>query len=106
MLIMKTTLGKVVNEKRLKLGLKLREVGERCNLTPGYLSRLENDKPDGRPGKETIHSLAKALELDETRLTVLAGSIPSSIEKEIKSYLLEKRNGEQELQVFLNRRKK
>ncbi len=37
-------IGKKVNERRKELGLNLRELGELCGLTAGFLSQIENDQ--------------------------------------------------------------
>jgi transcriptional regulator with XRE-family HTH domain len=54
-------IGERVREKRNKLGLSLRELGLRTNLTAGFLSQLENDQIS--PSLNSLQSIATALEV-------------------------------------------
>ena len=56
--------GTVIRKARLDKTLSLRDVAKLAGITPGHLSRLENDKADGKPAKVTIESLAGCLSLD------------------------------------------
>ena len=52
-------IGKKIKEKRILLGLTQEELANRCELTKGYISQLENDKTD--PSIETLKIILDAL---------------------------------------------
>lgn len=54
-------IGKKVNERRKELGLNLRELGELCGLTAGFLSQIENDQVS--PSLNSLQSIATALKV-------------------------------------------
>lgn len=54
-------------------------LSSRLNVTKGYLSRLESGKTV--PSVTMVKKLAKLLKLDSTKLGMLAGYLPSDIEK-------------------------
>lgn len=55
-------IGKNIKERRLLLGLTQEELANRCELTKGYISLLENDKTD--PSIETLGVILSALGTD------------------------------------------
>ena len=65
------SLGEVIRRAREKLGLNQRALARACrDVSPMYLSQIE--KGDRVPSERVCGLLAKALELDEQRLLLLA----------------------------------
>lgn len=54
-----TQIGIRIKELRLALGLTQEELGDRCDLTKGYISQLENDLTS--PSIDTLKSILDAL---------------------------------------------
>lgn len=52
-------LGQKIRDRRLLLGLTQEELANRCELTKGYISQLENDKAD--PSIITLEQILNAL---------------------------------------------
>jgi transcriptional regulator with XRE-family HTH domain len=71
--------GERIKALRAARGMKLRELARRVSLSAGYLSQLENGVGVGVPSQDTIRTLARALEADETELILLAGKMPSEV---------------------------
>ncbi|WP_070001092.1 helix-turn-helix domain-containing protein [Cellulosilyticum sp. I15G10I2] len=64
-------IGDKIREKRLQVGMSLKELSEKTNLTPGFLSQIERDISE--PSITSLRKIAEALEvavfyflLDET----------------------------------------
>ncbi|MDF2594188.1 MAG: cupin protein [Clostridia bacterium] len=65
-------IGDKIRERRLQMGMNLKELAERTNLTPGFLSQIERDISE--PSITSLRKIAEALEvavfyflLDETK---------------------------------------
>jgi len=71
--------GDAVKEQRKQLSLSLSRLSSRLKVTKGYLSRLESGK--AVPSVTMVKKLAKLLNLDSTKLGILAGYLPSDVEK-------------------------
>ena len=71
--------GQTIKEQRKQLGLSLRNMSSRLKVTKGYLSRLESGK--AVPSIAMVKKLAKLLNLDSTKLCILAGYIPPDVER-------------------------
>ncbi|MBI1807791.1 MAG: helix-turn-helix domain-containing protein, partial [Ignavibacteria bacterium] len=71
--------GEVVKQQRKQLSLPMSRLSSRLKVTKGYLSRLESGKTV--PSVTMVKKLAKLLKLDSTKLGILAGYLPSDIEK-------------------------
>jgi len=71
--------GEAVKEQRKQLGFSLSRLSIRLKVTKGYLSRLESGKVG--PSVTMVKKLAKVLKLDSSKLGILAGYLPSDIEK-------------------------
>lgn len=71
--------GEAIKQQRKQLGFSLSQLSSRLKVTKGYLSRLESGKTI--PSVEMVKKLAKLLKLDSTKLGLLAGYLPSDIEK-------------------------
>jgi transcriptional regulator with XRE-family HTH domain len=65
------TLGEVIHDARVKLKLSLRDVAKKLDLTPSYLSDIENNRRI--PSEEVLGRLAKLLHLDYDDLMARAG---------------------------------
>lgn len=77
------TLGGVIRRARDARNLTQRELAQRCSISPMYVSQIENG--DRVPSVKICRLLAKALELDERRLLLLA--YRTSAPEEIKDLL-------------------
>ena len=64
-------LGETVRNKRVELDLSLRDLAKRLQLTPSYLSDIENDRRV--PAEEVIRNIAQVLALDFDLLMARAG---------------------------------
>lgn len=53
--------GQRIRQRRQQLGLTLRQLAERVDLTAGYLSRVENDRVT--PSFDTLKAISHALEI-------------------------------------------
>mgnify|MGYP003113980751 CR=1 FL=1 len=71
---MKTTFGEMVRHHRSRSGLTLRAAAGLAGLSPGYWSRIENDKAS--PGISAAISIAIALGIDPDTTIVAAGFEP------------------------------
>lgn len=65
------TLGEVIHDARTKLGLSLRDITKKLDITPSYLSDIENDRRI--PSEEVLKNLADLLDLDCDDLMARAG---------------------------------
>ncbi len=71
--------GKAIKEQRQVLDFSLSHLSLKLGVTKGYLSRLESGK--AVPSITMVKKLAKLLRLDSTQLGILAGYLPSDVEK-------------------------
>ena len=69
-----------LRERRAEIGstYSLRQVANRCGVTPAYLSRVERGEV-APPGEETLLKLAKELGEDSDVMLALAGKISSDL---------------------------
>jgi transcriptional regulator with XRE-family HTH domain len=65
------TIGDVIHDARAKLNLSLRDVTKKLEITPSYLSDIENNRRV--PSEEVLGKLAKLLQLDYDDLMARAG---------------------------------
>ncbi len=65
------TIGDVIHDARAKLKLSLRDITKRLDITPSYLSDIENNRRV--PSEEVLGKLAKLLQLDYDDLMARAG---------------------------------
>lgn len=72
-------LGAEIRSRRKALGLTLDDLAERSNLSPHYLSTLENDRRD--PRLSTILAVAKVLRVSAAEL--LGPSVPQAAAQRI-----------------------
>lgn len=80
---MKNTLGRVIKDARVKLGLTQRQLAERTRkedgsqITPQYLNDIEFDRRT--PSEHITRQIGKVLDLDSDYLILMAGSLPEDI---------------------------
>lgn len=74
-----TPLGKRLLERRIKLGIGLRDLARRVELSPTYLSRIMTGNEQSPPSEDSLRALAKALDVPLDELLCLAGRIPSDV---------------------------
>lgn len=77
-----TSLGDEIRRARVLAGHGLRELARTLDITPSYLSDIENDRRV--PSEEVLHALASALNLDFDRLMGLAGRFGDEAERLLK----------------------
>lgn len=77
-----TTLGDEIRRARVLAGHGLRELARSLDITPSYLSDIENDRRV--PSEEVLQNLASALRLDFDRLMGLAGRFGDEAERLLK----------------------
>ena len=65
------TLGDIIHDARARLKLTLRDVTKKLEITPSYLSDIENDRRV--PSEEVLAKLATLLQLDVDDLMARAG---------------------------------
>ena len=64
-------LGRIIKQQRKELDMTLKEVSEKSGVSASHLGRIE--RGDRFPSGHILRKLAKALELDENELFVMAG---------------------------------
>lgn len=78
-------LGRRLKRVRLERGLSLRDTARRVEISPTYLSRIENCLESSPPAEKVIRALADLLEDDFDVLMQLAGRVPEDVEELIKA---------------------
>lgn len=73
------TLGELIRHARTTLDITLRELARRLDVTPSYVSDIENDRRV--PSEEVLIRIAAALELDADDLVARSGRLASDAEK-------------------------
>lgn len=68
--------GKKLRELRLKRDMSLRDLGERSGLSYSFIGSLEKGR--FKPSRETVYSLAEALNHPADELLLLAGFAPET----------------------------
>jgi transcriptional regulator with XRE-family HTH domain len=74
--------GRILKENRLNAGLTLREFAGRINISPGYLSDLENEKV-APPSETVILKMAMVLGVDKAELLKAA----EKVDPELSEYV-------------------
>ena len=77
--------GERLRELRKAKNLSQRTLGNRVGVSFTYISRIENEKLEfgDYPSEDLICKLAKALEVDEDELLILAEKIPERIRRRV-----------------------
>jgi transcriptional regulator with XRE-family HTH domain len=88
---MKTTFGTFVREKRLDKNIGLRDFAKMVELSPAYISQMENGvcKP---PMESKVIKIAEILEMDKDYLLALACKISTENKEKLLKEILEKNN--------------
>lgn len=73
------SLGDVVREGRVNAGISLRELARRLDVTPSYVSDIENDRRV--PSEEVLGKIALELNLDRADLLARAGRLQSDADR-------------------------
>ncbi len=76
------TLGEIIREGRLAKKLGLRELARELDITPLYLSDIENDRRV--PSEDVLRKLAARLDLDVDHLLAMAGRFGDAAERFMK----------------------
>ena len=76
------TLGDVVREARAARDLRLRELARRLEVTPSYVSDIENNRRV--PSEDVLQRIAVELELPMENLVALAGRLGSGAERYLR----------------------
>lgn len=76
------TLGEIVREARIAKGKSLREISKLLDITPSYMSDIENDRRV--PSEEVLRSIVQLLELDFDHLMALAGRFGENADRYMK----------------------
>lgn len=76
------TLGDIVREARLATKQSLREVSKLLDITPSYMSDIENDRRT--PSEEVLRNITKLLALDFDHLMALAGRFGDNADRYMK----------------------
>jgi transcriptional regulator with XRE-family HTH domain len=67
------TIGEVIHDARLRLKRSLRDITGKLEITPSYLSDIENNRRI--PSEEVLRRLSELLELDHDELMARAGRL-------------------------------
>jgi len=80
----KKTLGEMIRDTRVAKGPSLRELARQLNITPSYLSDIENDRRV--PAEEVLLAIANLLGLDFDTLMSIAGRFGDKAERYMKRH--------------------
>lgn len=90
---MEQTFGSFVRQRRQALGISLRGLAARAELSPVYMSSIETDRK-AAPAKEILERLAVELRLGkeerETFLDLAAKSRKQRVSADLPDYIMEK----------------
>lgn len=78
----KQTLGEFIKERRAALDMRLRELARRLDVTPSYVSDIENDRRV--PSEDVLRRIAIELELDPDNLVARSGRIGTDAERYLR----------------------
>jgi transcriptional regulator with XRE-family HTH domain len=79
-----TTLGEVIRDQRVAKGFGLRELAKTLEITPSYLSDIENDRRV--PSEDVLAKIAKKLDLNLDTLMALGGRFGDDAERYMKRH--------------------
>ena len=77
--------GDLLRATRIAKGYSLRKFAEMADISPTYLSQVEQAKIERPPTAERVRTMAKLLDQDPDEWIALAGRIPEDISEIIKS---------------------
>ena len=100
------TFGSFLREKRMARGLTLRGMAAKLDLSPVYMSNIENDRR-AAPSQEYLERMALLLQLDkperEWMLDLAAKSKQNRVSADLPDYIMEADATDQEWQDFIDR---
>ncbi len=77
-----TSLGEWLRDARMEKDISLRSLATQLDITPSYLSDIENDRRI--PAEDVLQKLTKALELDFEDAMALAGRFGEQTERYVR----------------------
>ena len=77
--------GEVLRELRLAKGVSLRKFAVMANISPTYLSQVEQGKVERQPTAERVQRMAELLGENPDELIALAGRVPRDLPEIIQS---------------------
>lgn len=83
--------GKTLQKVRRSKGMTQRDVAASISMDHGYFSRLENDRFDYKPSRETVEKIAEALKCTEEERTELLTEA-NRIDQELEKMVIDARN--------------
>ena len=90
---MEQTFGSFLREKRMARGLTLRGMAAKLNLSPVYMSNIENDRR-AAPSQEYLERMALLLQLDkperEWMLDLAAKSKQNRVSADLPDYIMDR----------------
>ncbi|MCC5829267.1 MAG: helix-turn-helix transcriptional regulator [Phycisphaeraceae bacterium] len=75
--------GSLLREKRLAKGYSLRKFAELADVSPTYLSQVEQGKVERPPTAERLRKMAELLGENANQWIAMAGRLPDSVAAEI-----------------------
>ena len=84
---MASKLGKLLRERRQRVGISLRELARRIEKSPTYLVSLERAEAPPGATEETLAALAKNLELEIDEVLTAAGKTPLAVVPQTRTEL-------------------
>ncbi len=78
------TLGQVIRDARVAVGISLREFSRNLGITPSYQSDIENDRRI--PSEDVLKKMASALSLDFEELMALGGRFGDDAERYLRRH--------------------
>lgn len=79
------TFGQILREKRIAKGYSLRKFAELVDVSPTYLSQVEQDKVVTPPTVERLNRMAEVLGESSDEFVSLAGRVPEDLPRIIQS---------------------
>ncbi len=79
------SLGDDIKRARIGCGYTLRGLARMCDISPTYVSRLENNK-ECKPSEDVCVRLSAALGLDCDIMTIRAKNVPQWMQQKIYAY--------------------
>ncbi len=79
------TFGQILREKRVGKGYSLRKFAELVDVSPTYLSQVEQDKVESPPTVERLNRMADVLGENRDEFVSVAGRVPEDLPRIIQS---------------------
>jgi transcriptional regulator with XRE-family HTH domain len=78
------TLGEVIRDARVAAEMSLRDLSNKLDISPSYISDIENDRRV--PSEQVMHQLADALKVSFDDLMARAGRVGDEAERYLKHH--------------------